>query len=135
MSLFKMSPLRILIKVVILAPVYLFMRWPQSFWLSFLMAVPFVAVAWAAAWGVEALIERTKKPAKVRAAEPTPADRRWELKMLLKKALTAEGREQWDRATALFEKVIEKADEQDDLDLAVRRIEEIRNKQSALGRA
>lgn len=135
MSPFKFSPLRFFVTVAVLVPLYLVVvaPWHWSFWSQFLVTLPLLVVARGAAGGVEAVVGRTKKRTEVPVAKATPTDRQWELKMLLKKAHTAESREHWDMATALFEQAVERADEQEDLDLAVRHIEDIRIKRSARG--
>jgi predicted membrane-bound mannosyltransferase len=126
-----MSLLRLFVTVVVAVPLFLVVGWPHPWWVTFVIAM----VAISAGYGAEALFKRGKEPTASRAAEKTSTDRQWELNMLLKKAIAAEGREEWDQAIALFGQVIQKAGRPEDVDTARRHVEGIQTKRSALGGA
>jgi hypothetical protein len=121
-----MSLLRFFVTVVVAVPLFLAVGWPHPWWTTFLIAV----VAIAAGYGAEAVVKRGGKPPDPQAAEATPTDRRWELNMLLKKAIAAEERGEYDQAYALFEQVLRKADRQEDAELARRHMQDLTSKRS-----
>jgi hypothetical protein len=126
-----MSLLRFFVTVVVGVPLFLAVGWPHPWWTTFLLAL----VAISAGYGVEALVKRVREPADSRPAEATSTDQRWELNMLLKKAIAAEQRAKWDKAITLFEQVVQKAERPEDIELARRHIQEIAAKRSLAGGA
>jgi hypothetical protein len=100
-------------------------------WVACPIALVAAAIASVASYGFAVQVDRRKYSLPIEVANPTPTDRRWELKMLLRKALTAERDERWENAIALFEQAAEKADQQEDLGLTLRHIENIRAKHLA----
>jgi hypothetical protein len=125
-----MFPVRILIVVAIAVSLTLVLEmgmglhgWPVTF------AIGVIAIG--TSYLVTGRFRGAPQPTRRRAVQPKLTARQRELKILMNKAMTAEGRGQWDQARALFEQVIQKAADQEDRDLAVRRIEEIRNQQLA----
>src|SRR5262245_48076014 len=98
-----MSPLRLFVTVLVAVPLFVAVGWPHHWWVTFLIAL----VAVSAGYGAEALFARRKETGKPQIAEKTQADRQWEVKMLLNKAIAAEGRGESDQARALFEQVIQ----------------------------
>ena len=121
-----MSLLRLFVTVVVALSLFLAVGWPHSWWITLLIAT----VAISAGYGAEALVKRGRQPAQPRVGETTPTDRRWELKMLLKKAVAAEERGEYDQAIALFEEVLRKADRQEDIEMARRHIQDVTIKRS-----
>jgi hypothetical protein len=121
-----MSLLRLFVTAVVALPLLLAVGWPHPWWMTLLIA----AVAISVGRGVELLVRRGRHPAEPRVGETTSADRRWELKMLTKKANSAEEREEYAQATALFEQVLQKADRQEDAEMARRHLEAITYKRA-----
>src|SRR5262249_61337594 len=121
-----MVVLRLFFTVFVFVPLSLAVGWPQTWLTTFLIAL----VAISAAYGADALVKRGGRPTDPRAAEATPTDRQWELKMFLKKAIAAEARGEWDQAITLFEQVLRKADGQEEAELARRHIQDLKNKRS-----
>jgi hypothetical protein len=64
------------------------------------------------------------------AGEKTDADQQWELNTLRKKAVAAESREEWDRAIALFEQIIQRGTHTGDVEWAREHVQEIRNRRA-----
>jgi hypothetical protein len=121
-----MSLLRFVVFLSVALPLLLIVGWPHPWWVTFLIAL----VAGGVAHGVEALVKYGKEPAENRAAEQTPADTQWELKMLLNKAIASEGRKEWGQALTLFQQVIQKARRKEDADLARQHIQCIEQERS-----
>ena len=98
-----MSLLRLFITVVVAVPLFMVVGWPHPWWITLIIAFLSIGTGYA----VEAIFKKEKGPSTSPAADKTDANQEWELKMLLKKAIAAEGRGEWDQAIALFEQVIQ----------------------------
>jgi hypothetical protein len=121
-----MSPLRFFTVVVVATPLFLMVGWPHPWWVTFVIAL----VATSAGYGVEALARLGKKPAQSDAADSTPVDRDWELRMLLKKGIASEERKDWDQAATLFQQVIERDPLHETAELASRHLQSIQKERS-----
>jgi hypothetical protein len=99
-------------------------RWPHPWWVTLLIGLS----AGGAARGVEALVGWRKNTTPVHAAERTETDQAWEQRMALKKALAAEDRGKWDLAITLFEQIIQRDDNRENIRLARQHLESIRGR-------
>src|SRR2546422_333870 len=129
-----MSLLRFITFVAVALPliaVQAVLGWMHLWWLSVLIGL----VAGGIAWGVDELYKHLKSPLTSPAAEKTSADLTWEHKMTLKRAIASENRGDWDKAIPLFEQVIKRDNDQENIQLARRHLEAIRNRGASQGGA
>jgi hypothetical protein len=121
-----MSLARFVTFVFVATVLFLIVGWPHPWWMTLLIGL----VAGGAGYGVDAFSKRRKEPTESHAADSTPADRRWAVKMLVKQAIASEDREDWERAMRLFRRVIQEADTQEDADLARQHLQAIQKKRT-----
>jgi hypothetical protein len=96
-----MSLLRLFVTVAVALPLFLAVGWPHEVWVTFLIAL----VAVGAGHIAEALV-RPREPQRTEVGDATMADIAYQQKQLLRRALAAEGRQEWREAARLFEQLI-----------------------------